>query len=155
MEIVYRSFDGKIFDTEIKCMEYENDIRKKDLDNIIFLNICTDNDDNVSVGSWWYITSDAPIKTVLDKLDSTYAKLVYIPTFKARKALGSLADDYGLEGSEDELAVGWNYFNDDKGFMPFTNVDCLETHLADDNNYDTICMAADAVYEKVFNSKEH
>ena len=146
MEIVYRAFNGKIFDTEKACRDYENDVNRNRLNGILYGVFEWDTIEKPSA-----LIDKGVITPSLTNDDISYilknCVLVYLPTFMAKEAFCRACDHYGLVGDYDTLSTGWNVYNGDiDSYVPLTSIDCLPENWRDDIVFKRITIWADDIY---------
>lgn len=144
MEVVYRAFNGTIFETEKECCDYENDILANRLVGTIFITLNKTSGGYFSSGKSTRITPGMSPDKIHLLISGDYS-LLYLPNFTARAAFITWCNNYDKVGNEDkETCVGWNYYNDcNYTLKPLTSVKNLELEYQDDVNYNFICALCD------------
>ena len=146
MKIIYQSFDGKNFDTEKACRDYEKNAYRNDLNGILYgvLDWGTNERSNTLIdkGIITFSSTNDDINYILSN-----CTLVYLPTFMAKEAFCKANDDYELVGNYDVLSTGWNIYNEDiDDYVPLTSIDCLPEACRDDSVFNQIIKWADDIY---------
>ena len=145
MEVVYRAFNGIVFETEKECRDYEDSIQVNTMVGTLFIELESYHH-TLREGKVTLIGTDTPIRTVHQLINTPY-KLLYLPNFKAKRAFTQLCKDFGLAGCDDsETCVGWNYYNEELDrYYPVTDIDCFENEYRSDGNFDFICNRCDEI----------
>lgn len=146
MKIIYQSFDGKNFDTEKACRDYENNTNRNNLNGILY-------------GVFDWSTSERPTvltdKGIITSLHTnddinyivTNCVLIYLPTFMAKEAFCKACDNYGLMRGDDVLSTGWNIYNKDiDDFIPLVSINSLSEDWRDHSIFKQITEWADDIY---------
>lgn len=145
MKIIYQSFDGKNFDTEKACRDYENDVNRNKLNGILYGVFDCDAREKPILTDKGVITPSSTNDDINYIL--TNCSLVYLPTFMAKDAFGKANDEFGLAGAYDILSTGWNIYNDDiDDYVPLTSIDNLPENWRDDSIFNKIKKWADDIY---------
>lgn len=146
MKIIYQSFDGKNFDTEKACRNYENDANRNGLNGILYGIFDWDTRERptalIDKGAVTPSCTNDDIRHILSS-----CILVYLPTFITKKAFCEVCDNYGFVGDYDTLSTGWNVYNEDiDSYMPLTSIDSLPERWRDDSVFNQIIKWADDIY---------
>lgn len=145
MKIIYQSFDGKNFDTEEACRDYENCANRNNLNGILYGVLDCDVREKPTLLDKGVITTfntNDDINYIL-----TNCALVYLPTFAAKDAFCKANNYCGLVGDYDTLSTGWNIYNDDiDDYVPLTSIDSLPESWRDDSIFNQIIDWADNIY---------
>jgi hypothetical protein len=141
MEIVYRAFDGKIFENEDECGRYEDSLVVEDIYALYIVNkgsIVTEK------GRITKASTMADIVAV-----SKAATLIYFPTFAARDAFCIICDSRDITADKESMCVGWNYYSEDIcDWVPLVNVDSLDNNVRDDVVFNRIVKWCDDLYNE-------
>ena len=141
MEIVYRAFDGTIFESEGECGKYED---SQAINDIYALYIIHKGSAMIFKGE---ITKASTLADIISVAKS--ATLIYFPTFTARDAFCTICDSRGIEGDKDSMSTGWNYYSEDIcQWVPLVNVDNLEMDIHDNAHFKCIAEWCDNLYNE-------
>lgn len=146
MEIVYRAFDGTIFESEDACGRYEDNERAKDI-YALYITLTEGALNNYLVKSTGRITKSSTLADILNVARN--ASLIYFPTFAARDAYCALCNSYDITADSGSMTTGWNYYSDDiADWIPFTSIDNLDYANQNDKNFEYIIEKCDDLYNE-------
>ena len=146
MEIVYRAFDGTIFDDETTCCRYEDSEITKDID-ALYITLTEGVLNNYLVKSTGRITKGSTLADILNVARN--ASLIYFPTFAARDAYCALCDSRDITADSSSMSTGWNYYSDDIAeWIPLRSIDSLDYAMQDDKNFEYIIEKCDDLYNE-------
>ena len=146
MEIVYRAFDGTIFENEDECGRYEDSEITKDID-ALYITLTEGDLNNYLVKTTGRITKSSTLSDILDVARN--ATLIYFPTFAARDAFCALCDSRDITADSSSMSTGWNYYSDDIAeWIPLRSIDSLDYAMQNDINFNRLAMWCDNLYNK-------
>lgn len=146
MEIVYRAFDGTIFNDELACGRYEDNEMAKAI-NVLYITLTEGRLNNYLVADTGRITKSSTLADILNV--GRNVSLIYFPTFAARDAFCTLCDSHDIIADGSSMITGWNYYSDDIGqWVPLTSVDSLNCANQDDKNFKYIAEKCDDLYNE-------
>lgn len=146
MEIVYRAFDGTIFDDEMACCRYEDSEITKGI-NALYIILTEDRSNNYLVETTGRITKSSTLADILNVARN--ASLIYFSTFAARDAFCALCDSRDITADSNSMSTGWNYYSTDiEEWIPLRSIDSLDHVRQDDKNFNYIVTRCDDLYNE-------